>query len=120
MDKKEFHENMISDENLSEVTGGASFRKRGDDNFYSGEKPAFQPGDETWIIYDRGFFRKSAVCGCQVVSINPDKAGAVFPEFLYTVRIISAPSYALETDPTLIGQLVTDVYESAISIKIAD
>lgn len=116
MDKKEVRESMIKDDELEQVSGGASFRTRGDANFYSGEEPAFKPGDETWIIYDRGLLRKSAVCGCQVLSVSSDKSGVVFREFVYTVKIISAPSYAEET----IGQIVTDVYEGAISIKISD
>lgn len=113
------HSNLTDDQ-LAEVTGGGSFEKGDSNRCFSGDTPLYSRGDILSIVYNRGFFKSAAICTCQVVDVSSEKSGTLWLEFTYTVQITYAPDNALECDPTLVGQLVHDVYESALIRGLAD
>lgn len=109
----------LADDQLAQVSGGGEFEKGDSNRYFSGDTPLYRIGDVTHIIYNRGFFKTSAICMCRVIAVSTDKSGTLWKEFTYSVEIVSAPSNALADDPTLIGQKVHDVFESALIREIA-
>lgn len=116
--RKNKSENIIQDDQLSQVTGGVGFEKGNSNRVYSGETPFYSVGDVLHIVYNRGFFKTAAICLCKVISVSDKKSGSLWLEFTYSVEIISAPANALEIDPNLVGMHVHDVYESALIREI--
>ena len=116
--RKNKSENIIQDDQLSQVTGGVGFEKGNSNRVYSGETPFYSVGDVLHIVYNRGLFKTAAICLCKVISVSDKKSGSLWLEFTYSVEIISAPANALEIDPNLVGMHVHDVYESALIREI--
>lgn len=110
----------LADDQLAQVAAGGEFEKGDSNRVFSGDTPLYKIGDITHIIYNRGFFKTSAICLCRVIAVSSEKSGTLWTEFTYSVEIVSAPSNALADDPTLIGQKVHDVFESALIREIAD
>ncbi|MBQ1173500.1 MAG: hypothetical protein IIX48_13045 [Lachnospiraceae bacterium] len=116
--RKNKSENIIQDDQLSQVTGGVGFEKGNSNRVYSGETRFYSVGDVLHIVYNRGSFKTAAICLCKVISVSDKKSGSLWLEFTYSVEIISAPANALEIDPNLVGMHVHDVYESALIREI--
>ena len=54
--RKNKSENIIQDDQLSQVTGSVGFEKGNSNRVYSGETPFYSVGDVLHIVYNRGFF----------------------------------------------------------------
>ena len=71
--RKNKSENIIQDDQLSQVTGGVGFEKGNSNRVYSGETPFYSVGDVLHIVYNRGFFKTAAICLCKVISVSDQK-----------------------------------------------
>ena len=112
MENQKLEKTLLSDSELSEVSGGvvSTFLTRNSSWYSSGNVPKYHKGQRVFLQY------KAALGGlydltCIVEDVTETaECGDYCKEFGYTVKVIGAPDRLR----SVIGEVVTGVYESCL------
>ena len=112
MENQKLEKTLLSDSELSEVSGGASdsFVTTNSSWYSSGDVPKYHKGQKVILQYTltQGVLLP---LNCVVQDVTETaECGSWCKEFGYTVKVIGAPDHLR----SVIGEVVTGVYESCL------
>ena len=120
MENQKLEKTLLSDSELSEVSGGAGsfisgwFVYDNYSTYESGETAKYYKGQRVILQFEvSGEGYHDLICTVEDVT---EKAvyGICYKEFGYVVRVISVPDALLNWESPLIGRTVSGVYESCL------
>ena len=117
MENQKLEQALLSDSELSEVSGGASGRFLTTNSKWSSsdDVPKYHEGQRVILQY-RVNPGELFNLTCIVKSVTETaECGDYFKEFGYTVKVISVPDGLRVVQNSLVGHVETGVYESCLS-----
>ena len=115
MENQKLEKTLLSDSELSEVSGGAAVFCTKNSSFYSsGDVPKYHKGQRVFLQYkaDLGGLY-DLTCIVEDVTETAE-CGTFYKEFGYTVKVISVPEGLSVVKHSLLGHVETGVYESCL------